>query len=179
MKPVPTACAAIMLAAFGASHLNAQQSCSGTTTCTTTHSVTVTVGGLISLALSSSATGLTTPSATNISGGATLQDPGPSLTISANQAWTVNIRSLTPTNWNYAGSAGGVKPIRELAYSTSAGGVYTPITNTDALFISGDAAASGLVQASFFRTTWVPGFGAPSNAPGVYSQQIAFTITSP
>jgi hypothetical protein len=179
MKPTPTVCAAIVLAAFGASHLTAQQSCVGTSTCTTTHSVTVTVGGLVSLALSTAATGLTNPSAANIASGAVLQDPGPSLTISANQGWTINIRSLNTPNWSYAGSAGGAKPIGELAYSTSAGGTYTPITNTDALFISGDAAASGVVRASFFRTTWVPGFGAPSNAPGVYSQQIAFTITSP
>ena len=178
MKPNPTACAAIILVAVGA-HLSAQQSCAGSTSCTTTHTVNVTVGGLISLDLSSASTALTNPSATNIANGATLVNAGPTLTISANQAWTVHIKSQNPTEWTYAGSAGGVKPIGELAFSTSAGGVFTPITSSDQVFAVGAGASTGTVQASFFQTTWVAGFGAPSNAPGLYSLPIAFTLTAP
>jgi hypothetical protein len=101
------------------------------------------------------------------------------LTISANQAWTVNIKSLNPTEWTYAGSASGVKPIGELAYSTTSGGTFTPITNTDQVFAVGPGASAGTVKTSFFRTTWIAGFGAPSNAPGLYSLPIAFTLVAP
>jgi hypothetical protein len=101
------------------------------------------------------------------------------LTISANQAWTVHIRSLNSASWNYSGTAAGSKPIGELAWGTAAGGTFTPITNTDVVFAVGAGAASGSQQASFFRTTWVAGFGAPSNAPGNYTLPIAFTLTAP
>ncbi|MFL5480154.1 MAG: hypothetical protein ACJ79J_00180 [Gemmatimonadaceae bacterium] len=180
MKPTPTVCAAIMLAATGASHLGAQ--CTGTNTCTTTHTVSATVNVIVMLEMSSTTTTLTSPTANDIHNGTAIVDAGPTLTISANESWTLNIRSQNSSNWTFVGALGGQngrKSIGDLAWSTSAGGTFTPITSNDAVFLADGNPADHVPSPVFFRTTWGSDFSAGANAPGTYSLPIAFTLTAP
>jgi len=180
MKPTPTAWAAIMLAVTGASHLGAQ--CDGINTCTTTHTVSATVSVIVMLEMSSTTTTLTSPTADDIHNGAAIMDAGPTLTISANQSWTLNIRSQNSNNWTFTGAGQGQtgrKSIGDLAWSTSAGGTFTPITSNDAVFLADGNPADHVPALVFFRTTWGSDFSAGGNAPGTYSLPIAFTLTAP
>src|SRR5207247_8926951 len=63
-----------------------------------------------------------------------IANDGPSFTIKANRSWTLKIKSQNAANWTYAGSNSGVKPISDLSWSTSAGGTFVAITNSDAAF---------------------------------------------
>jgi hypothetical protein len=180
MKPNSTAWAAIMLAVTSASHLGAQ--CDGTNTCTTTHTVSATVGVIVMLEMSSTTTALTSPTADDIHNGAAIMDAGPTLTISANQSWTLNIRSQNNNNWTFTGVGGGQtgrKSIGDLAWSTAAGGTFTPITSNDAVFLANANPADHVPAQVFFKTTWGSDFSAGGNAPGNYSLPIALTLTAP
>lgn len=181
MKPTRTVCAAIAIAAIAASELHAQ--CDGANTCTTTHTVSATVGVIVMLEMSSTTTTLTNPTADDIHNSAAILDAGPTFAISSNQPWTLNIRSLNASIWTYTGSFGagpsGNKPIGDLAWATSAGGTYTPITTADAVFVSDNKNADHFPAQAFFKTTWPSDLSAGHNAPGVYSLPIAFTLTSP
>jgi hypothetical protein len=153
--------------------------CIGVNSCNTTNTVSVTVGALVALDLSSTSTTLTNPTATDITAASVIADPGPTLTIRANRSWTLNVRSQNPTNWDYVGTEGGVKPIGDLSWSTTAGGTFTAVTNADAIFTSGATATAGTIEQAFFRISWAGGFGAPSNAPGTYTLPLIFTLTAP
>ena len=179
MKATRTLLAAMVLGTvIGASQANAQ--CSGNAgTCNTTNTASVTVGALVKLGMSSSATALTNPTADNVDAGDILQNAGPTFTIKANRSWTLKIKSQNATNWTYVGSDAGVKPIGDLAWSTAAGGTYAAITNTDATFTSGAGASNGAAAQAFFRTSWTADFTSASNAPGTYSLPIVFTLTAP
>jgi hypothetical protein len=180
MKPIPTAWAAIMLAVTGTSRLGAQ--CDGTNSCTTTHTVSATVGVIVMLEMSSTTTTLTSPTADDIHNGAAIMDAGPTLTISANESWTLNIRSQNNNNWTFTGAVqgqNGRKSIGDLAWSTSAGGTFTPITKNDAVFLADGNPADHVPTQVFFKTTWGSDFSAGGNAPGLYSLPIAFTLTAP
>jgi hypothetical protein len=106
-------------------------------------------------------------------------DRGPTFTIQANRSWTLNIRSQNATTWTYVGTAGGVKPIGDLAWSTASGGAFAAITNADAIFTAGASATSGTPAQAFFRTSWAGGYGSPGNAPGTYSLPVIFTLSAP
>jgi hypothetical protein len=153
--------------------------CIGVNTCNTTNTVSVTVGALVQLDMSSTTTTLTNQTATDIGAASVIPDPGPTFTIRANRSWTLNIRSQNATTWTYVGTSGGVKPIGHLSWSTAAGGTFAAVTNADAIFTSGTTASSGTPASAFFRTSWAGGFGAASNAPGTYSLPVIFTLTAP
>jgi hypothetical protein len=72
-----------------------------------------------------------------------------------------------------------VKPIGHLAWATSSGGTFTPITASDATFASGAGATNSGAASSFFQTTWVADFADASNREGVYSLPIVFTLSAP
>jgi hypothetical protein len=179
MKATRYLLAAMVLGtAVGATQANAQ--CSGNAgSCNTTNTASVTVGALVKLAMSAATTTLTNPTADNVDLGAVLPDPGPTFTVKANRSWTLKIRSQNATNWTYAGTNSGVKPIGDLAWSTAVGGTFAAITGTDATFASGAAASNGTAASAFFRTTWLADFTSASNAPGTYSLPIVFTLTAP
>ena len=178
MKATRLLAAMVLGTAIGASYANAQ--CSGNAgTCNTTNTASVTVGALVKLGMSAATTSLTNPTADDIDLGAVIANAGPSFTIKANRSWTLKIKSQNAANWTYVGSSSGVKPIGDLAWSTSAGGSFAAITNTDATFTSGASASNGAAAQAFFRTSWLADFADPSNREGSYSLPIVFTLTAP
>lgn len=179
MKATSSVLAAMVLVtAIGATAANAQ--CSGNAgSCNTTNTASVTVGALVKLGMSSATTSLTNPSADDVDAGSVLADAGPSFTIKANRSWTLKIKSQNATNWTYAGSNSGVKPIGDLAWATAANGTFSAITNSDATFASGASASNGTLAQAFFRTSWQSDFTSASNAPGTYSLPIVFTLSAP
>jgi len=163
---------------IGASQASAQ--CSGNAgTCNTTNTASVTVGALVKLGMSSAVTNLTNPSADDVDAGNVLADAGPSFTVKANRSWTLKIKSQNAANWTYVGTNAGVKPISDLAWSTAVGGTFVAITSADATFTSGASSSNGAASQAFFRTSWTNDFTSASNAPGVYSLPIVFTLTAP
>jgi hypothetical protein len=106
-------------------------------------------------------------------------DPGPAFTVKANRSWTLNIKSGNATNWTYAGSNGGVKPIGDLTWANAVAGTYAAITASDAVFTSGGTSTNGAAAAAFFKTNYPAGFTNAANAPGTYSLPIVFTLTAP
>ena len=179
MKATRSLLAAMVLGtAVGASQANAQ--CSGNAgTCNTTNTASVTVGALVKLGMSSATTTLTNPTADDVDAGNVIADAGPTFTIKANRSWTLKIKSQNATSWTYVGSNSGVKPIGDLAWSTSAGGTFTAISGTDATFASGASSTNNGAAQAFFRTSWATDFTSASNAPGTYSLPIVFTLTAP
>jgi hypothetical protein len=170
--------AVVLGTAIVASNANAQ--CSGNAgTCNTINTASVTVGALVKLGMTTTATALTNPTADDVDAGNVLSDAGPSFTIKANRSWTLKIKSQNATNWTYAGTNAGVKPISDLSWSTASGGTYAAISATDATFTSGAAASNGTAAQAFFKTSWLNDFTSASNAPGTYSLPIVFTLTAP
>jgi hypothetical protein len=164
--------------AIGASQASAQ--CSGNAgTCNTTNTASVTVGALVKLGMTSTATALTNPTADDVDAGNVIPNAGPSFTIKANRSWTLKIKSQNAANWTYVGSDAGVKPIGDLAWSTASGGTFAAITAADATFTSGASSTNGAAAQAFFRTSWTSDFTSASNAPGTYSLPIVFTLTAP
>jgi hypothetical protein len=179
MRATRTLLAAMVLGtAIGASQANAQ--CSGNAgTCNTTNTASVTVGALVKLGMTTSATALTNPTADDVAAGNVLADAGPSFTIKANRSWTLKIKSQNAASWTYVGSDAGVKPIGDLAWSTASGGTFAAITAADATFTSGASSTNGTAAQAFFKTSWANDFTSASNAPGTYSLPIVFTLTAP
>jgi hypothetical protein len=179
MKATVSLLAAMVLGtAISASQANAQ--CSGNAgTCNTTNTASVTVGALVKLGMSAATTSLTAPTADDIDVGAVIANAGPTFSIKANRSWTLKIKSQNATDWTYAGSNSGVKPISHLAWSTAVGGTFAAITNSDATFVSGAASTNGTAAQAFFRTTWVGDFTDVSNREGSYSLPIVFTLSAP
>jgi hypothetical protein len=179
MRATHTLLAAMVLGtAIGASQASAQ--CSGNAgTCNTTNTASVTVGALVKLGMTTSATALTNPTADDVDLGHVLADAGPTFTIKANRSWTLRIKSQNAASWTYVGSDAGVKPISDLAWSTAVGGTFAAITAADATFTSGGSSTNGTAAQAFFRTSWTSDFTSASNAPGTYSLPIVFTLTAP
>jgi len=170
--------AMVLGSAISATQANAQ--CSGNAgTCNTTNTASVTVGALVKLGMTTSATALTNPTADDVAAGNVLADAGPTFSIKANRSWTLKIKSQNAANWTYVGSDAGVKPIGDLAWSTAAGGTYAAITAADATFLSGASSTNGTLAQAFFQTSWTSDFTSASNAPGTYSLPIVFTLTAP
>jgi hypothetical protein len=178
MKATRILLAAMVLGTVGASQAVAQ--CTGNAgTCNTTNTASVSVGALVKLGMSGSATALTAPTADDIDVGVVIPNAGPTFSIKANRSWTLKIKSQNATDWTYAGSYSGVKPIGHLAWSTTVGGTFTAITNADATFTSGASSTNGTAAQAFFRTTWLGDFADASNREGTYSLPIVFTLTAP
>ena len=163
---------------MGASPANAQN-CGGVGSCNLTNTASVAVGALVKLTMSSATTTLTAPSASDIDVGNVLADNGPTFTIKANRSWTLKIKSQNATNWTYAGSNSGVKPISDLAWAPTSGGTFNAITNSDATLASGASSTNAGAAAVFFKTTWVADFASQANVEGTYSLPIVFTLSAP
>ena len=170
--------AMVLGTAIAGNQANAQ--CSGNAgSCNTTNTASATVNALVKLGMSGTATTLTSPTADQIEIGASIADNGPSFTIKANRSWTLNIKTTAASNWVYVGSFAGTKPISDLTWSNAAAGTFANMSSTDALFLSGAGATNGFAAQAFFKTTWAAGFTQPSNAPGVYSLPVVFTLSAP
>jgi len=171
--------AAVVLASvIGANQANAQ--CSGNLgSCNTTNTASVTMNALVKLGMGSTTTSLTSPTADQVEVGALIPDNGPTFTIKANRSWTLNIRTSNLSLWSYTGSLGGTKPISDLTWSNASAGSYVAIGSSDSPFLTGGGATNGLAAQAFFKTVWAAGFTQPSNAPGIYSLPIVFTLSAP
>jgi hypothetical protein len=170
--------AMVLGTAIGVEQANAQ--CSGNAgSCNTTNTVSATVNALVKLGMSAASTSLSSPTADQVEAGALLADAGPSFTVKANRSWTLNIKTTNPASWTYVGSFGGTKPVSDLTWSNAVGGTFVGISSSDALFLSGAGATNGAAAQAFFRTVWAAGFTQPSNAPGVYSLPVVFTLSAP
>jgi hypothetical protein len=170
--------AAMVIGAIGVNQAGAQ--CSGNAgSCNTTNTASVTVNGLVKLGMSSAATAITSPTADQVEVGATIADAGPTFTIKANRAWSLNVKTTNAASWTYVGSNGGNKPISDLTWSNAVNGTFAGISTTDAPVTSGAAATNGQAAQIFFRTVWAAGFTQPSNAPGTYSLPVVLTLSAP
>ena len=171
--------AAVVLASvLGANQADAQCS-SNSGSCNTTNTASVTMNALVKLDMLTTTTSLTSPSVAQVEAGALIADVGPSFTIKANRSWTLNIKTTNASLWTYAGTLGGTKPISDLNWSNAVGGTYVGIGFSDAVFLSGAGPTNGLAAQAFFKTVWAAGFTQPSNAPGIYSLPIVFTLSAP
>jgi len=170
--------AMVLGTAIGANQANAQ--CSGNAgSCNTTNTASVSVNALVKLGMSGTTTSLTSPTVDQVEVGANLADAGPSFTVKANRSWTLNIKTTNVSNWTYVGSSGGTKPISDLTWSNAVAGTFVGMSSSDALFLSGAGATNGAAAQAFFRTVWAAGFTQPSNAPGIYSLPVVFTLSAP
>src|ERR1700693_985047 len=171
--------AMVLGTAIGASQANAQ-SCSGNAgTCNLTNTASVSVNNLVKLAMGGWTTSLTSPTADQGEVGALIADNGPTLTVKANRSWTLNIKTTNASNWTYVGSFSGTKPISDLLWSNASAGTFVGLSSSDALFLSGASSTNGFAAQAFFKTLWAAGFTQPSNAPGVYSLPVVFTLSAP
>jgi hypothetical protein len=170
--------AMVLGTAIGVEQANAQ--CSGNAgSCNTTNTVSASVNALVKLGMSGVATSLSSPTADQIEAGAVIADAGPSFTIKANRSWTLNIKTTNPASWTYVGSFAGTKPVSDLTWSNAVAGPFVGIGSVDAAFLTGAGASNGAAAQAFFRTVWAAGFTQPSNAPGVYSLPVVFTLSAP
>ena len=170
--------AVVLGSVIGANQANAQ--CSGNSgSCNTTNTASVTVNALVKLGMGASTTSLTSPTADQVDVGATIADAGPTFTIKANRSWTLNIKTTNASLFTYVGSNAGTKPMSDLTWSNAVAGTYLGISSSDAPFLSGAGATNGAAAQAFFKTVWAAGFTQPSNAPGVYSLPVVFTLSAP
>jgi hypothetical protein len=178
MKATRILLAAMVLGIVGASRADAQ--CSDNAgSCSTTNTASVSVGALVKLGMTTTTTSLTAPTADNLDLGAVIPNAGPVFSIKANRSWNLKIKSQNATDWTYAGSNSGVKPIGHLEWSTAAGGSFAPITSADVTFTFGASSTNGTSAQAFFKTTWLGDFSHASNREGTYSLPIVFTLTAP
>jgi hypothetical protein len=127
--------------------------------------------------MSAGSTSLTAPTPSDFDAGFN-STTGPTLTVSANAAWTLHIRAASAL-WTATNTATGVaarvdKPAADLKWSTSSGGAFTALSNSDASLVSGSATASSATTL-YFQTL----YGWAVDTPGNYSLSIVLTLTSP
>lgn len=140
-------------------------------------SVSMTAGRVVRLQMSAGSTALTAPTTSDFDGGFN-STTGPTLTVSANAAWTLHIRAAsalwTATNTSPGAPARANKPATDLRWSLASGGGFAALTTTDANLISGTATA-GTAATLYFQTL----YNWTLDTPGNYSLSIVLTLTSP
>jgi hypothetical protein len=145
--------------------------------CNRTGSVTMTAGRVVLLQASAGSTTLTAPTPTDFDAGFNATT-GPTLTVSANAAWTLHIKAgsalWTATNTSPGAPARVNKPAADLKWSKTSNGVFTPFTTTDVNLVTGTATASS-VTTLFFQTL----YAWTLDTPGNYSLAVVLTLTSP
>jgi len=157
---------------------NAQCTASGApANCGQAGSVSMTAGRVVRLQMSAGSTSLTAPTTSDFDAGFN-STTGPTLTVSANAAWTLQIRAASPL-WTATNTATGVaarvdKPAADLKWTTTSGGVFTALSNSDASLVGGSATA-GNATTLYFQTL----YDWSVDTPGNYSLSIVLTLTSP
>jgi hypothetical protein len=127
--------------------------------------------------MSAASTTLTAPTPTDFDAGFN-STSGPSLTVSANSAWTLHIRAAsatwTATNTSPGAPARTTKPATDLKWATASNGTFSALTTTDASLVNGSAAA-GNATSLYFQTL----YDWTLDTPGNYSLSIVLTLTAP
>jgi len=171
---------AAMIVGSAVSAIPAAAQCSGSDSCSTTNTASVTVGALVNLEMSSTTTSLTSPLAADLAAGY-VADVGPTFTVHANQDWTMSVKAAAsnPTNWSYTGSKGGVKPIGDLTWSVASNGTFAALTSSNAQVTSGATSTDDTAVELFFQTVYNSDYSSANNRPGVYSLPVVFTLSAP
>ena len=140
-------------------------------------SVSMTAGRVVQLQMSAGSTSLTAPTPTDFDAGFN-STTGPTLTVSANAAWTLHIRaaaaSWTGTNTSPGAPARTNKPAGDLEWAISSGGPFAALTASDANLVAGAATASDATTL-YFQTL----YNWTLDTPGNYSLSIVLTLTAP
>lgn len=169
---------AILVATLGARAVAAQCTASGApASCNEPGSVSMTAPRIVRLQVSAGSTALTAPTPADFDAGQN-STTGPTLTVSANSAWTLALHASnavwTATNTSPGAPARVNKPAGDLKWSTSAGGPFNALTTTDASLVSGPATAANATTL-YFQTL----YNWTSDTPGIYSLAIVLTLTAP
>jgi hypothetical protein len=137
----------------------------------------MTAGRVVLLQVSAGSTALTPPTPTDFDNGFNATT-GPTLTVSANAAWTLHLRASsavwTATNTSAGAPARTTKPAADLKWSTASNGAFSALTTTDVNLVTGAATASN-VTSLFFQTL----YNWTLDTPGNYSLSVVLTLTSP
>jgi hypothetical protein len=153
----------------------AQTSCTTTSgaggTCSLTINMTLTTTDMLRLTLSAGSTTLTPPTLTDYDNGGK-NDNGPTATVKANRAWSVQV-SAPATTFTPSGGSTYNKPASDLLWGTAAG-TYPNSMSTSAKLMNGNATA-GASQQIFYRTKYF----WDKDVPGTYSLQVNFTLSAP
>lgn len=140
-------------------------------------SVSMTAGRVVRLQSTAAATTLTTPTPTDFDAGFN-STTGPTLTVSANAAWTLSLRAnsalWTATNTSPGAPARTNKPAGDLKWSTVSNGGFTALSTADASLVTGNATASKATTL-YFQTL----YNWSLDTPGNYSLAVVLTLTSP
>lgn len=146
-------------------------------TCNRTGSVTMTAGRVVLLQVSAGSTALTPPTPADFDNGFNATT-GPTLTVSANAAWTLHLRASSAfwsaTNTSAGAPARTTKPAADLKWSTASNGAFSALTTTDVNLVTGAATASN-VTSLYFQTL----YNWTLDTPGNYSLSVVLTLTSP
>ena len=171
---------AAMIIGSAASATVAAAQCSGSDSCSTTNTASVTVGALVNLEMSATTTSLTSPVVADLAAGF-VADVGPSFVVHANQDWTMSIKAAAsnPTNWDYTGTKSGVKPIGDLTWSVASNGTFAALTGSNATVASSASSTDNTAVDLFFQTVYSSDYSSAKNRPGVYSLPIVFTLSAP
>lgn len=171
---------AAMIVGSAVSAIPAAAQCSGSDSCSTTNTASVTVGALVNLDMSSATTSLTSPLVADLAAGFVANN-GPTFTVHANQDWTLSVKAAAsnPTNWSYTGTKSGVKPIGDLTWADAVDGTFAALTGSNAEVASGATSTDDTAVAVFFKTVYSSDYSSANNRPGVYSLPVVFTLSAP
>ncbi|HVS59286.1 MAG TPA: hypothetical protein VHE82_01195, partial [Gemmatimonadaceae bacterium] len=104
-------------------------------------SVSMTAGRVVRLQVSAASTTLTTPTPADFDAGFN-STTGPTLTVSANAAWTLYLRASTAlwtaTNTSPGAPARTTKPAADLKWSTASNGTFNGLTTSDVTLVTED-----------------------------------------
>jgi hypothetical protein len=145
--------------------------------CNLPGSVSMTAGRVVRVQMSAGSTALTAPTPAHFDAGFN-STTGPALTVSANAAWTLHVRSSaalwTATNTSPGTPARTTKPAADLKWSTASNGTFNALTTSDVLLVGGSATASSATTL-YFQTL----YNWTLDTPGNYSLSVVLTLTSP
>lgn len=140
-------------------------------------SVSMTAGRVVRLQVSAGSTALTAPTPADFDAGFNATT-GPTLTVSANAAWTLHLHASsalwTGSNTSPGAPARANKPAADLKWSTAANGLFTFLSTSDVNLVSGTATASNSTTL-YFQTL----YDWTLDTPGNYSLSVVLTLTSP
>ena len=140
-------------------------------------SASMTASRVVRLQMSAGSTALTAPTPADFDAGLNATT-GPTVTVSANAAWTLSLRAAaatwTATNTSPGAPARTTKPAADLKWSTASNGSFSALTTSDANLVTGSATASNATTL-YFQTL----YSWTLDTPGNYSMSVVLTLTSP
>jgi hypothetical protein len=137
----------------------------------------LTAGRVVRLQMSAGSTALTAPTTADFDAGFN-STPGPTLTVSANAPWMLQLRAATTfwsaTNTSPSAPARTTKPAGDLRWSTVSSGTFNALSGGDVTLVSGSATAS-IATTLYFQTL----YDWTLDTPGNYSLSVVLTLIAP